>query len=98
MLWRRFSSFLSLFVLSLSILMGILFCFEMKAWGFSQMELSVIFGICVIICYMFSTIVLTYQDTLSTLWLNTILMLLVVILQLTTITFLKEVLQTFFLL
>ncbi|MBQ9840620.1 MAG: hypothetical protein IJO78_03420 [Erysipelotrichaceae bacterium] len=98
MLWRRFSSFLSLFVLSLTILMGILFCFEMKAWGFSQIELSVIFAICVMICYLFSSIVLTHQDTLSTLWLNTILMLLVVILQLTTITFLKDVLQTFFLL
>ena len=97
-MWRKFSSFISLLVLSMSILMCILFCFEMKAWGFSQMELSVIFGICIIVCYMFSTIVLTYQDTLSTLWLNTILMLLVVILQLMTITFLKDVLQTFFLL
>lgn len=97
-MWHKFSSFISLLVLSMSILMCILFCFEMKAWGFTQMELSIIFGVCVIICYAFTSIVLNHHDALSTLWLVTVLMVLVIVLQVASITLLKEVLQTFFVL
>ena len=97
-MWRKFSLFVGLLVLSMSILMCIFFCFEMKAWGFTQMELSIIFGICVIVCYLFTSIVLNHYDALSTLWLVTILMLLVIVLQLSVITVLKDVLQTFFVL
>lgn len=95
---RKFSSFISLLVLSMSILMCILFCFEMKAWGFTQMELGIIFGVCVVVCYMFTSIVLNHQDILSTLWLVTVLMPLVIIVQVLSISILKEILQTFFVL
>lgn len=98
MFMRKFASGLSLVSLTIFIVMSIVFCFEMKAWGFSQMELSIIFIVSIFLNYFISCIVVKYQNVTSTLILSSVVMILFVMLQIITISFLSEAVQAFFLL
>lgn len=98
MFMRRLATVCSLISLSLLILVNILFCFEMKAWGFSQIELAIIFVVCVAICWFCASVVVNHQKVTSTLFLVTIVMMLLTVVQLMSITFVDEAIRTFFLL
>lgn len=98
MIFRRLSSAFSLISLSCCILMCILFCFEMKSWGFSTMELLAIFVICVGLCVVFASIVIQNQQIPVTLCLISIVMLLFVVIQILSISVLDDVIKSFFLL
>ena len=95
---RRITSAFSLISLALCILMCILFCFEMKSWGFSQMELTTLFFACVLICYIFASIVIGNQHSALTMFLVGVVMILFVALQIISISFLQEVIKAFFIL
>ena len=98
MFTRRISSVFSLISLAICILMCILFCFELKSWGFSQMELTTLFVICVFICYVFASIVIGNQHSALTMFLVGVVMILFVSLQILGISLLKDTIQAFFIL
>ena len=95
---RRLASIFSLAGLALCILMCILFCFEMKSWGFSQMELAVLFVVCVLICYVFAAIVIHNQHSSLTMFLVGVVMILFVALQILGISLLSDIIKAYFLL
>ena len=95
-LLNRLNSVFSFVVLCTCIVVSILFCFEMKSWGFSQMELAIIFLVLIGCNYGLTSLVLCNQNAQSTLSLTTILMLLFVILQIVSMSFLEDFLKVFF--
>ena len=93
MVIRRLSQICSLISLSLCILMCILFCFELKAWEFSLIALALIFAVCVLLCAIFTGIVISNQERPVTLFLITIVMLLLIAVELVSISFISEALK-----
>ena len=95
---KKFVSIMSVLIACLCIVMSILFCFELKGWGFSQIELAIFFLVLVVLNYAFTGIVIKYQGTTSTLFLVTVVMLLIIILQVLGVSLLADAIRTFFVL